>query len=413
MRWEVLELGKLADTSSGGTPSRSNNKFWCGNIPWVKSGQLQDCYINDCEEYITELGLANSSAKTFPAGTLLLALYGATAGKLGILNFPATTNQAICGIFPKNGVLHTKYLYYFLLSTRNQIIKDSIGGAQPNISQAYVRNIKIPLPPLEEQKRIAQVLDKADRLRQKDRQLLAHYDHLLQSVFLDMFGDPVRNEKGWERGTIREIITEAKYGTSKPAELEGEYPYLRMNNLTYSGSMDFTNLKYINLEAQERDKYLVKKGDLLFNRTNSKELVGKTAVYRSDTEMAIAGYLIRVRTNNRANTDYISGYLNSIHGKDTLKGMCKSIVGMANINAQELQDIKILIPPKALQDKYAGIVEKVEEMKLTVTRSIDKSETLFQSLLQKAFKGELALQEVEAVEEQVSAKPKFVISSIL
>jgi type I restriction enzyme, S subunit len=162
-----------------------------------------------------------------------------------------------------------------------------------------------------------------------------------------------------------------------------------MNNITYSGQMDFTDLKYIDLEKKEEEKYLVRKGDLLFNRTNSKELVGKTAVFEREIPMALAGYLIRVRTNQRATSHYISAYLNSRHGKKTLMGMCKSIVGMANINAQELQDIKILIPPITLQKKYSEFVWKTQDRKTKIVDAIGLGNTLFNSLTQRAFRGEL------------------------
>ena len=150
-----------------------------------------------------------------------------------------------------------------------------------------------------------------------------------------MFGDTVTNPKGWEVGTIRDLVSEVKYGTSKPAVDNGKYIYLRMNNITYSGCMDYTDLKYIDVEDKEIEKYVVRKGDVLFNRTNSKELVGKTAVFKEDTPMIIAGYIIRVRPNERSNPEYISGFLNSSYGKRTLLDMCKAIVGQENINAQE------------------------------------------------------------------------------
>ena len=226
-------------------------------------------------------------------------------------------------------------------------------------------------------------------MRQNDRKILEKYDQLAQSVFLEMFGDPVRNPKGFEFCTIRDLVCEVKYGTSAKASDIGQYPYLRMNNITYSGYWDLTNLKYIDIPVRDRDKYLVKKGDILFNRTNSKELVGKTGVYSFNEEMAIAGYLIRVRVNSLANPYYIWGYLNSNHGKSTLENMCKNIVGMANINAQELQNITILKPPTELQNKFAEIIEKIEVQKQLTQRSIKKSEELFQSLLQRAFRGAL------------------------
>ncbi len=264
------------------------------------------------------------------------------------------------------------------------------GGVQINLGKQDLLSIPIPLPPLAEQKHIAAILDKADTIRHKRQAAIKLADSFLRATFLDMFGDPVTNPKGWEWGTIRELVSEVKYGTSQKADIsEGNYPILRMNNITYGGRLDISALKYINLTEADEAKYLAQKGDLLFNRTNSKELVGKTAVYNLDYPMAIAGYLIRVRANKIANSHYISGYLNSTHGKQTLLGMCKSIIGMANINAQELQDIKILKPPPELQIEYAQMVYAVEAKKLKLIDAIKHGKRLFNSLTQRAFRGEL------------------------
>lgn len=157
--WSWRKLSELAKTTSGGTPSRSNKDYWGGSIPWVKSGELGDSRVEKNEEFITELGLKNSSAKLFPKESLLLALYGATAGKLGVLTYDAATNQAVCCINQDDQLLARDFLRYYLLSQRKKIIEDSFGGAQPNISQAYVREIDIPTPPLTEQKRIVEKLD--------------------------------------------------------------------------------------------------------------------------------------------------------------------------------------------------------------------------------------------------------------
>jgi type I restriction enzyme S subunit len=162
-----------------------------------------------------------------------------------------------------------------------------------------------------------------------------------------------------------------------------------MNNITYSGKLDLNNLKYINLDPSEYEKYIVRNRDLLFNRTNSKELVGKTTVYNLNSEMVIAGYLIRLRTNEKGNPFYISAYLNSKHGKKTLVNMCKSIVGMANINAKELQRISIMIPPKSLQKKFEDNFTHVEKLIMKGSSQLIISNNLFNNLLQKAFNGEL------------------------
>src|SRR5262249_48455082 len=132
VRTQSRRLGELCRTTSGGTPSRGNPSYYGGNIPWVKSGELNDGIVNTTEEQITQLGLMNSNAQILPAGTLLIAMYGATVGKIGVLGMEAATNQAVCAIFPNNTV-NSEYLRFFLLSQRRNLIQQRAGGAQPNI----------------------------------------------------------------------------------------------------------------------------------------------------------------------------------------------------------------------------------------------------------------------------------------
>jgi type I restriction enzyme S subunit len=288
-------------------------------------------------------------------------------------------------------VCHGKYLYYYLKKTwKEHIIKRQIGSATNYMKLEDIANLKVPLPPIEIQKRIAAVLDKAKSLIDIRREQIAKLEELLKSLFLEMFGDPLLNPKGWKMGRIKDIVSRVNYGTSQKAnDKEGRYPVLRMSNITYNGNMDISNIKYIDLKNSDLDKYLVKKGDLLFNRTNSKELVGKTAIYTYNEPMAYAGYLIRVRTNELAVPEYLSGFLNSNHGKLLLRNMCKAIIGMANINAKEMQNISIMIPPIELQNKYAQVVKATNERKQVLEKGFLEMETLFQSILQKAFQGEL------------------------
>lgn len=387
--WEIKSIGDIFKISSGGTPSRKKSEYFeNGSVPWIKTGELKGKFASKPQEYITEEALKNSSAKIFPVKTVLLAMYGATIGACSILDFEAATNQACAALLP-NDDCDEVYLFYYLTSIKDEIIRKGVGGAQPNISAGLIKKIKMPLPPLETQKKIAAILDAANAYRQKTKVLIEKYDQLAQSLFLDMFGDPVTNSRRFNSVTIRDLVREVKYGTSSKAIEGGKYPYLRMNNITYSGHMDYSNLKYIDIPEKDIHKYVVRKGDVLFNRTNSKELVGKTGIVQTEREMIIAGYLIRIRVNQLANPYYIWGHLNSKWAKLTLNNMCKNIVGMANINAQELQNIKILEPPISLQNQFAERIKLIEQQKQQARASLQKAEELFNSLLQRAFKGEL------------------------
>jgi len=314
------------------------------------------------------------------------------SGSLGVYEWKgndAYLNQHIYKVVFDKKEINKNYFKYVVGNLLTKVESYIHGSTMKHITKKDFDTLKIVLPRPQYQRKTAAILDKADALRQLDKEVLEKYDQLTQSIFLDMFGDPASNNKDYKIGTIRDLVQDVRYGTSSKADPNGNCPYLRMNNISYGGYLDLNDLKRINMNEKDKEKYLVRKGDLLFNRTNSKDLVGKTTVFDRDEEMIIAGYLIRVRTNGEANPYFIWGYLNSKHGKTTLKHMCKSIVGMANINAQEMQDIKILLPPVELQNQFADLVGKVEKQKRLAQKSLEKSEELFQSLLQKAFKGEL------------------------
>ena len=396
MKWPLVKIGEYSEIVSGSTPKTNIEEYWNGDVHWVTpkdiSG-LDGIYIYNTNKKISKKGLESCSTHLLPSGSVLLSSR-APIGLLAINGVPMCTNQGFKSIIPEKGKLHNEFLYFYLKSKREYLNSIGNGATFKEISKESFSKVLIPLPPLDDQIRIATLLSKVENLISRRREQLKQLDELLKSVFLEMFGDPVRNEKGWERVTIRDLISEAKYGTSKSAE-GGQYKYLRMNNISTNGFWDFTSLKYIDIDDYEVSKYLLVRNDLVFNRTNSKELVGKTAVYSSDEKVIIAGYLIRVRTKPEANPWYIWGYLNSKAGKLRLFNLCRNIVGMANINAQELQDISILKPPIDLQNQFEAIVSKVEFLRARYTQSLNELELLYGTLSQKAFKAELDLSSVK------------------
>jgi len=186
---EWVELGEVCKTTSGGTPLKSRMEYYeDGSIPWLKSGEVDQGFIYKSQEKITEKGLKDSSAKIFPKDTVLVAMYGATAGKVGLLKFEATTNQAICGILP-NDKLYPEFLYYYLMSQTQKIVKLSGGGAQPNISQNIIRKIKIPLPSLEIQKQIAGRFKRQSEAVQANKQLINVFEQQIQDEINEVWGN--------------------------------------------------------------------------------------------------------------------------------------------------------------------------------------------------------------------------------
>ena len=191
--WEEKKLVEIAFLKSGSTPRRSNKSYWeGGTIPWLKSGELNDSMeIKENSEFITEIALDETSVKLFKKDTLLIAMYGATAGKLGILSFDATTNQAVCSIQNKKEIFNNHFMFYFLLSIREKIISDSFGGAQPNISKTYLENLSLYIPDLSTQDEVASLCDelskKSKQTQSKLKEQLAYLKQLKSSILIKAF----------------------------------------------------------------------------------------------------------------------------------------------------------------------------------------------------------------------------------
>jgi type I restriction enzyme S subunit len=383
--FEFIRNGKsIKQTGTTGIPVTRIETIANGYIDFDKMGYADIESINVFKKYQLKIGDILMSHINSEKHLGKVALYTSSKTVIHGMNL-------LC-LRPKEN-LSSKYAFYYFKTFhfKNQLAKITKKSVnQASFSVGAINDIQIPLPPLETQKKIVNILDKAQELIDKRKQQIDLMDSLVQSLFYDMFGDPVLNPMGWEKGRIKDIAKKTQYGTSKKAhESKGAYPILRMNNITYSGHWNFDNLKFIDFDEKEKQKYLVYKNEILFNRTNSKELVGKTAVYKEEKPMAFAGYLVKLIVNEKANPDYISAYLNSKHGKAFLLSKAKSIVGMANINAEELKKFTILIPPITLQNNFAEKVEKIETQKQKMQKSLKDLEQNFSSLMQKAFKGEI------------------------
>ena len=264
-------------------------------------------------------------------------------------------------LLPKDNVL-PEYLCYVV--RHMHLEKYFTGATIPHIYFRDYKNEKFNLASLDKQAEIVGILKKAESVIRKRRQQLTELDNLIKARFVEMFGSYPINPMGWKTGTIRDVVADVRYGSSRPAVDGGKYPYLRMNNITYGGELDLSDVKRIDVPENELAKCTVRRGDVLFNRTNSKELVGKTCVYDRDEMMVLAGFVIRVRVNDLALPEFLSAFLNTDFSKRTLFGMCKAAIGQANINAQEMQNIGIYIPPIELQKEFVQFKYQIDKSKV-------------------------------------------------
>jgi type I restriction enzyme S subunit len=393
---QLIKLGQLFKITSGGTPSKNNEKFYeNGNIPWIKTGDLKSKEIYNALGYITELGVEKSSAKVFPKNTVLIAMYGATIGATSILKIEATTNQACCAFLPSSDVL-PEYLYYFFKENKEKIIAMGVGGAQPNISATILKEIRIPLIDLEKQKKIVKILDKAQSLIDKRKAQIKALDELVKSRFIEMFGDPKVNPYNWNVEQLSELVeVPPQNGLYKPAS---EYVsdnsgvlILRIDAF-YDGKVtDFSQLKRLKCTDSEIEKYLLNEQDIVINRVNSIEYLGKCALIEGMQENTVfESNIMRFHLKEKLmNACFATRLLCSQYVYEQIVTCAKKAVNQASINQKDVLSFKLYVPPLDLQKEFAGFVNQVDKLKFEMEKSLKELEDNFNSLMQKAFNGEL------------------------
>ncbi|HEB9335916.1 TPA: restriction endonuclease subunit S [Campylobacter coli] len=404
--WEVKKLGDIAEISSGGTPSRNKKEYWDnGTIPWVKIKDIKEKFISTTEEFITEDGLKNSSAKLFKKGTLLYSIF-ATLGEVAILDIDATTNQAIAGINIKENNINSLYLMYFLRSIKDEICNKGRGVAQNNLNLSILKQIEIPLPPLKEQERIVGILDesfaKIDESIKILEQDLLNLDELMQSALQKAFNPLKDNAKenyklpqGWEWKSLGEIsnLIQNGFAASKNNEIPSGYVHLRTHNISTDGNLNFDTLIKIKREFIKEKQSFIEKNDILFNNTNSTELVGKTALVTQNYNYAFSNHLTKIKLKNQYNSKLVVFYFVLLLKNKYFEKICHQWIGQSGINIDKLKKIQIPLPPLKEQEQIASHLDElsshVKNLKQNYQAQIKDLQELKNSLLDKAFKGNL------------------------
>ena len=400
--WVWTTLGEVGTWQSGGTPSRSNKTYYGGNIPWLKTGDLNDGLISDIPESITEEAVANSSAKINPTGSVLIAMYGATIGKLGILTFPATTNQACCACIEFNAIIQL-YLFYFLLSQRNEFIAKGGGGAQPNISKEIIVNTFIPLPPLSEQQRIVMEIEKwfalIDQIEQSKVNLqtiikqakskildlaihgkLAPQDpndepaiELLKRINLDFTpcdnGHYPQLPDGWCVVSLKDLcenINGLWKGKKEPFVNVG---VIRNANFTKDFKLDYSNIEYIDVEQRTFAKRHLENGDLIVEKSGGSDNnpVGRTIFYEGKSGvLSFSNFTMALRTRNSdiVLSKFLYYYILAKYQKGDMRLMQTQTTGLRNLILDQFLSIPIHLPPLSEQKR---IIDRIE----TIFTSLD------------------------------------------
>lgn len=405
--WCWTRMKNIAQWGSGGTPSRKISEYYNGNIPWVKTGELNNDYVFETEEHITQNAILHSSAKLFPVNTVVIAMYGATIGKVGILGVEATTNQACaCGV--SNLLANYKYLFYYAISQKDNFINKGKGGAQPNISQEIIKSHEFPLPPLPEQQRIVDRIEslfaKLDEAKQKAQDALDSFETrkaaILHKAFTGELTAQWRKEhsvgmESWKNSTVGRVCHDVKVGiVIKPSQYytdkEKGIPAFRSANVRENHIDDF-DWVYLNHDGMENNsRSIVHTGDVLVVRSGNP---GTACVVseKFDGYNAI-DILIAVPNHSQISSEFLCAYTNSPFGKklvfENKRGMA-----LAHFNVKGYSELPIRVPQLSEQTQIIRILDdllaKEQQAKEAAEKVLEQIELTKKAILARAFRGEL------------------------
>ena len=380
---EYKTLGELCDVVSGGTPSRSKQEYWNGDIPWIKIGNIKSKYVSEADEFITEAGLSGSSAKMLKKGTILYTIF-ATLGEAGVLTIDACTNQAIAGISIKDeSVIDRGYLFYYLKSKKNYVNEVGRGVAQNNINMSILRGFEVPIRKLHEQQEITNILDKTSSIIEGRRQELDKLDELIKARFVEMFGDPVNNSKSFVKEELGNVCTKITDGTHDTPERYSEGFLLITGKNIRAFGIIYDDVEYV---SEEDHKVIYARcnpeyEDVLY--TNIGVNYGTACLNDLQYEFSMKNVALLKPDRSRINGYYLWICLNLMRDyilRMNQVGGAQTFMGLATI-----KKIVIPIPPIELQNSFIDFIKQVDKSKVALQKALDETQTLFDSLMQKYF----------------------------
>lgn len=399
MIWQEFSLTQLTDRFlSGGTPNTKVPEYWNGDIPWITGADFSDGEAVLGRRYVTKAGVESSATNIVPKGAILMVTRTGV-GKVAIAPLDVAVSQDITGIILKRGIL-TEYIVAAIRSKMNVLLAAQRGATIKGITRKDLEELRIPLPPPSEQRRIVEILDQADALRKKRAEADAKAQRILPALFHHMFGDPATNPKGWPIATIEQLLEiPPNYGTMIPGRttLRG-WLDIRVANIA-EGRLDLNDRKYVELQNNDVRRHEVRDGDLLLARAiGSADHLGKCFVaYPAKEKWAFDSHIMRIRFDLRkAVPEFIKATLESPGGRTLFLQNTRHSAVQFNINAGEFCSLRIPLPPISLQRNFRVRSCDVASIQGRQNDGRCKLDTLFHAILHRAFTGDLTAKWREA-----------------
>lgn len=395
--WPTIPLSKAGTWLSGGTPRRKNEAYWGGTIPWIGTKDLKGFDLVDASEHITDLAVEDG-ARVVDAGAILFVTRGMSLAKefrVGITGARLSFNQDVKAIVPRDD-LDGRFLARFLVASEQHILSrvDTASHGTKRLPLERIEDLPVPLPPLPEQRRIATILDEADALRRKRREAVALLEELQRSAFLEMFGDPVTNPRGWPTASLGDLLGDIQTGWSptcdaRPAE-EHEWGVLKLGAV--STGRFVADHKALPVGVEPRGTLEVRPGDVLFSRKNTSELVAAVVfVDEIRPRLMLPDLLFRLVPDlRRIEPRYLAGCLMHPGKRDQVQALAAGSSGsMPGVSKAKLRTIGIPVPSLVQQRRFSAWCERFETLRADEERAIASADDLFHVLLQRAFSGDL------------------------
>lgn len=394
--WDSRPLSECGRWVSGGTPSTNNQLYWNGNIPWISAKSLRGFDIEDSEDRVTPAG-ASSGTKLVPAGSVLFVVRGMSLAKefrVGVTCREVAFNQDLRGIIPCPDV-DARFLARYLRHAQQSILghADNAAHGTRRIPTDLLAAVPVSLPSLTEQTRIAAILDQADAIRRKRCRALTEVGELRLSMFYDLFGYPFAGRHGWKQARIDECG--AVYGGITLGSRRNGYslqlPYLRVANV-YRDRLDLAEIKTVGVTESEAERTRLNPGDILVveGHGNPNE-IGRCAVWDGSICPCLhQNHLIRITPHRSQITpNYLSTFLNSPEGRRQLIRAGKTTSGLNTISLSNVRATVVELPPVPIQERYEQALQQSNRIGYTVQQACVAADALFDSLVQRAFFGEL------------------------